>query len=116
MRILDVEPVAAREAASLTSYLTDGERIDAAFVSPTGALLLTGLRLLLVTREHLLEERVETTSWPYREIRHFAAQEIADGRVSLRIWLGDEPQPLHLRARPGVDLRPVQSLLAARLR
>ena len=116
MRILDVEPVSAAEGAGLTPHLTPDERIDAAFVSPTGALLFTDLRLLLVTREHLLEERVETTSWPYREIRHFAVQDIADGRVSLRIWLGAEPQPLHLRARAGVDLGPVQSLLAGRLR
>jgi hypothetical protein len=115
MRILDVEPALPSEARSLTPHLAEDERIDAAFVSATGSLLITDLRLLLVTREHLLEERVETTSWPHREIRHFAFQEIPDGRTSLRIWLGDEPQPLHLRARPGTDLGPVQRLLAARL-
>jgi Bacterial PH domain len=115
VRILDVEPVLPGEAAELTPHLSHGEAVDAAFVSATGTLLFTDLRLLLVTREHLLEERVETTSWPYREVRHFAVQEIPDGRASLRIWLGDEPQPLHLRARAGVDLGAVQRLLAARL-
>ena len=116
MRILDVDPISSREAAGLTPHLAESEGIDAAFVSATGTLLVTDLRLLLVTREHLLEERVETTSWPYREIRHFAIQESADGRASLRIWVGDEPQPLHLRARAGVDLGPLQRLLATRLR
>ena len=115
MRILDVEPAAPSEAAGLTPHLAEGERVDAAFISATGTLLFTELRLLLVTREHLLEERTETTSWPYREVRHFAVQEIPDGRASLRIWLGDEAQPLHLRAHPGVDLGPVQQMLAARL-
>lgn len=116
MRILDVDPIPSAEAGALTRHLADGERVDAAFRSPTGTLLVTPLRLLLVTREHLLEEKVETTSWPYREIRHFAIQEGADGRASLRIWLGDEAQPLQVRARPDVDLMPLQRLLAERLR
>lgn len=115
MRILDVDLAPAEEARGLTPHLTATEAVEAAFVSPTGTILFTDRRLLLVTREHLLEERVETTSWSYREVRHFAIQEIADGRAALRIWLGDEPQPLHLRARPGTDLGPLQRLLAQRL-
>jgi hypothetical protein len=105
VRILDVDPVPLAEAG-----------VDVAYVSPTGTILFTPLRLLLVTREHLLEEKVETASWPYRAIRHFAIQEGADGRASLRIWLAEEAQPLHLRARPDVDLRPLARLLAERLR
>jgi hypothetical protein len=116
MRILDVDPVPPAEAPRLTGHLAEGERVDAAFVSPTGTLLFTELRLLLVLREHLLEEKVETGSWPYREVRRFSIQDSEDGRAALRIWLGDEPQPLHLRARPEIDLRPLQRLLAERLR
>ena len=116
MRILDVDPVQAVDARGLTPHLAEGERVDAAFVSQTGTILFTELRLLLVTREHLLEEKVETTSWPYRELRHFALQQGQDGRASLRLWLGDEPQPLHLRARPEIDLGALQRLLAERLR
>lgn len=115
MRIFDVDPAAPDEARGLTPHLTASERVEAAFVSPTGTILFTDRRLLLVTREHLLEEKVETASWPYRELRHFAVQEVADGRAALRIWLGDEPQPLHLRARPGTDLGPLQRFLADRL-
>ena len=115
MRILDVDPVPLAEARGLSPHLGDGERIDAAFVSQTGTLLFTDLRLLLVQREHLLEEKVETLSWPYREVRRFAIQEGEDGRAALRIWLGDETQPLQLRARPDVDLRPLQRLLAGRI-
>lgn len=116
MRILDVDPVAPAEAGALTPHLGADERVDVAFVSQTGTILFTELRLLLVTREHLLEEKTETASWPYRQLRHFAIQEGADGRASLRIWLRDEAQPLQLRARPDVDLRPLQRLLAERLR
>jgi hypothetical protein len=115
VRILDIDPVPAAEAGGLTPHLAEGERVDAVFVSQTGTILFTELRLILVTREHLLEEKVETTSWPYRELRRFALQQGEDGRASLRIWLGDEPQPLHLRARADVDLGPLQRLLAARL-
>jgi len=115
MRILDIEPVSPAEASALTPHLVEGEAADAAFASPTGSVLFTPLRLLLVTREKLLEEKVETASWPYREIRHFSIQDSEDGRAALRIWLGAEAQPLHLRARAGIDLGPLQRLLAERL-
>ena len=115
MRILDVDRAAPSEAPALTPHLVPGEAVDAAFASATGAVLFTDRRILLVQHEHLLEARVETISWPYREVHHFSLQESADGRSGLRIWLGEEPQPLHLRARSGDDLAALQRLLAGRL-
>jgi hypothetical protein len=117
MRILDVEIASPSDAGRLTPHLIAGEEVSAAFASPTGAIIFTDRRILLVQREHLLEARVETSSYPYREVRHFAVQEgEAEGsRSTMRIWLGDEPQPLHLRAAAGTDLGPLQRLLAGRL-
>jgi hypothetical protein len=113
MRILDVDSASSAEAVRLSPHLIEGEAVNAAFVATTGAVLFTDRRIVLVQREHLLEEKVETTSWPWRELRHFAIQEGAVGRSTLRIWLGDEPQPLHLRANPGTDLSGLQRLLAS---
>jgi hypothetical protein len=117
MRILDVDQAPPERAAELTGHLVPGEAVAAAYVAPTGAILFTDRRILIAQREHLLEARVETSSWPYRSVRHFSIQEgeAADSRTSVRIWLGDEPQPLHLRANPGTDLRGLQRLLAERL-
>jgi hypothetical protein len=115
MRILDVEQASVGEAHQLTDHLIAGEAVRAAFSSPTGAILFTELRILLVSREHLLEERLETSSYPYREVRRFALLEGAKGFLQLRIWIGDEDHPLHLRARPGADLRAIQQLLAEKL-
>jgi Bacterial PH domain len=115
MRILDVQSATPAEAARLTDHLVEDETVRAAFAASTGAVLFTDRRILLVQREHLLEEKVETTSWPWRAVRHFAIQEGAGGRSTLRVWLGDEPQPLHLRAGPGTDLGPLQRLLAVML-
>ena len=117
MRILDVDQSPAAAAAELTAHLVDGETVQAAFAAPTGVILFTDRRILLAQREHLLEARIETSSWPYRSVRHFSIQEgeSAESRSAVRIWLGDEPQPLHLRANPGTDLRPLQRLLAERL-
>lgn len=115
MRILDVDSASPAEARTLTPHLVEGEEVEAAFPSPTGAILFTDRRILIAQREHLLEEKVETSSFPYREVRHFSIQEGAEGRTAIRVWLGDEPQPLHLRARPGTDLGSVQRLLAAKL-
>src|SRR5690349_8784682 len=117
MRILDVDQSPTAAAADLTAHLVDGETVHAAFVAPTGIILFTDRRILLAQREHLLEVRIETSSYPYRSVRHFSIQEgeSAESRSTVRIWLGDEPQPLHLRANPGTDLRPLQKLLAERL-
>ncbi|HYW14732.1 MAG TPA: PH domain-containing protein [Allosphingosinicella sp.] len=117
MRILDVDQSPAADAARLTPHLVAGETVHAAFVAPTGVILFSDRRIILVQREHLLEARIETSSWPYRTVRHFSIQEgeATESRSTIRIWLGDEPQPLHLRANPGTDLQPLQRLLADRL-
>ena len=115
MRILDVAPARPSEARGLTAHLFDEEEVLAAFASPTGSVLFTARRILLVQREHLLEARVETSSYPYREVRRFSIQEGADGRSAVRIWLGDEDHPLHLRAQAGAELSRLQHLLAERL-
>lgn len=117
MRILDVDQAPPTEAAALTGHLVPGEVVHAAFVAPTGVILFTGGRIVIAQREHLLEARIETSSWPYRAVRHFSIQEgeSAESRSAVRIWLGDEAQPLHLRANPGTDLRPLQRLLADRI-
>jgi hypothetical protein len=114
MRILDISPLRGSAARALTDHLVDEEPVHAAYSAASGAVLFTDRRILLVTREHLLEEKVETTSWPWRALRHFAIQEGAGGRGSVRIWLGDEPQPLQLRAE-GEVLHPLQQLLARML-
>lgn len=117
MRILDVDQVAPAEAPMHTGHLLAGELVHAAFVSTTGAILFTERRILIVQREHLLEERVETSSFPYREVKHFALLEGAAGagRTAIRIWLGAEPQPLHLRANCGTGFAALQQLLADKL-
>jgi len=115
MRILDVEAASPAEARELGGHLVEGETVHAAFASAVGAALFTQRRILLVQREHLLEEKVEATSWPWRELRHFALQESAGGRAMLRLWLGDDPQPLHLRAASGADLRGLEKLLVGML-
>ena len=116
MRILDVDQVSAAEASRLTPHLAEGEEVRAAFTSATGSILFTDRRIVMVVREHLLEEKTETTSYPYRELRHFSIVESGEsGRAAIRIWLGAEPQPLHLRAEGGAQLHALQRLLAGML-
>lgn len=117
MRILDVDEAAPAEVAGVERFLIEDERVEAAFVSPTGLILFTDRRILLSQREHLLEEKVETGSFPYREMRHFSLQEgqSAESRSVLKIWLADEPQPLHLRANGGTLFLSLQRLLAGKL-
>lgn len=117
MRILDVEAVPVREASDITGYLAPGEEVHAAFRSPTAAVLFTAGRIMLVERNALLDEKVETSSFSYRAMRQFSLSEASSGgtRVALKVWLGADPQPLHLRAASGTDLSPIQQLLASKL-
>jgi hypothetical protein len=117
MRILDVDAVTPREALLLTEHLVPGEAVHAAFRSPTAAVLFTAARILLVERNSLLDEKVETSSFSYRAMRQFSFSEASGegARVALKVWLGADPQPLHLRAGAGTDLRPLQQLLAGKL-
>ncbi len=117
MRILDVDEVEPADASAHTAHLIAGERVHAAFASSTGAIVFTERRILIVQREHLLEERIETSSFPYREVKHFSIQEGAasGSRSAIRIWLGTEPQPLHLRASGATQFASLQQLLAEKL-
>jgi len=117
MRILDVDQISSAEGAELTGHLIAGEIVHVAFRSEGAAILFTDRRILVTRREVLLAEKVETSSFPYRAVQHFSIQESADGasRAAVRIWLGAEPQPLHLRANPGTDLLALQRLLAGNL-
>jgi PH (Pleckstrin Homology) domain-containing protein len=114
MRILDVDEAAPAAARELSRHLAADEQVLAGFVSPTGSILFTDRRILLAQREHLLEEKVETASYSYRGVRHFSIQE-GESRSAIRIWLGGEDHPLHLRANPGTDFARLQHLLADRL-
>ena len=115
MRILDVDSVAPGEADRYTDHLVEGEAVGALFVSTTGAVMFTDRRILLLLRANLLEEKAETSSYPYREVKRFSIEEGSASRATFRIWLGSEPQPLHLRANPGTELHSIQRLLAEKL-
>ncbi|HEY7810585.1 MAG TPA: PH domain-containing protein [Allosphingosinicella sp.] len=117
MRILDVDSVPVGEATDITGHIAPGEEVHAAFRSPSAAVLFTAGRIILVERNSLLDEKVETSSFSYRAMRQFSVTEASGGnaRVAVKIWLGADPQPLHLRATSGTDLRPLQMLLAGKL-
>lgn len=117
MRIMDVDAVAAAERAQLTDRLLPDEDVEQAFHAASTTILFTDRRIVTVQRQTLLSERIETTSYSYRSIRQFSLLEgvAGESRQEIRIWIGADAQPLHLRANGGTDLAPLQRLLAARL-
>lgn len=114
MRIFDVDQIALNERAGATEHLLPDEQVRAAFRSATTTVLFTERRILTVQLHTLLSERLETSSYSYRSVRQFSILESADGggRSEIRIWLGADPQPLHLRANAGTELGALQRLLA----
>lgn len=117
MRILDVDEIGPIDRAALEDRLVPGETLEQAYRSSGSTILFTDRRIVVVQLQMLISERVETSSWPYRAMRQLSVTEGAEGehRYELRIWVGAEPHPIHLRANPGADLTGLHALLVARL-
>lgn len=117
MRIFDVDEIPAAEHGELGIPLLAGEAVEQAFRADGTTIIFTDRRIVTAQIQVLLTERLETTSYSYRALRHFSltAGVAGEGRTELRIWLGQEQQPLHFRANPGADFSGLQMFLAARL-
>ena len=114
---MDVDHIEPRDRGGVTNRLLPDEQVHEAFRSTSMAILFTDRRIITIQRNTLLTERIETTSFSYRSIRQFSVLEGTpeEQRSELKIWLGAEPQPIHLRAHGGTDLAPLQHLLASKL-
>jgi hypothetical protein len=117
MRIFDVDTIAPADGGSATDHLLPGEVVEEAFRAATTTILFTDRRIVTVQLHVLLSERLETSSFSYRTMRQFSVLEAAppQSRSEVRIWLGSDAHPLHLRANEGTDLAPLQRLLAEKL-
>ena len=117
MRIFDVDSIAASERERLTDPLLPGEAIREAFRAASTTILFTDRRILTIQLHVLLSERLETSSFSYRALRQFSMLQGAssEGRSEVKIWLGADTQPLHLRANEGTDLAALHRLLAEML-
>jgi len=117
MRIFNVDAVSPGDRASLSNNLLPGENVIEAFTATATTILFTDRRIVIVQLQVLLAERLETSSFSYRSMQHFAlvTGAPAESRSEIRIWLASDPQPLHLRANEGTDLAPLNRLLAEKL-
>ena len=117
MRIFNVDSIAPAEGLRLSDQLLPDETVAEAFQSQTATILFTDRRIVTVQLQVLLAERSETSSYSYRGIRQFSLTQGLEGesRSEIRIWLGPDPQPLHLRANSGTDLQPLHRLLAEKM-
>jgi hypothetical protein len=117
MRIMDVDHIEPAGHRAVTDRLLADEEVHEAFRSTGTAIVFTDRRIITIQRNNLLTERIETTSFSYRSIRQFSVLEGTpeESRSELKIWIGAEPHPLHLRANAGTDLAPLQLLLAGKI-
>jgi hypothetical protein len=117
MRIFNVDSSEGADRPDLSGQLLPDETVEASFRSQTSIILFTSRRIVTVQRQVLLEERVETSSFSYRSMKQFSLTQGSppESRSEIRIWLGSDPQPLHLRANEGTDLAPLHRLLAGKM-
>ena len=114
---MDVDWIEPVDRSALADRLLPGELLHEAFRASSSTILFTDRRIMTIQRQVLLAERHETTSFPYGALRQFSVLEGEPGesRTEIRIWIGPDPNPLHLRANAGADLGPLQQLLASKL-
>jgi len=117
MRIFNVEPIATAEASGLFPQFLPGEAAEQAFRAAGTTIVFTSRRILVSHVQVLLTERLETTSFSYRHVSHFALVEgvAGESRSEVKVWLTGDPQPLHLRADDSAALLPLSRLLAEKL-
>ena len=117
MRIFDVDTIAPSERQRIADPLLPDETIREAFRAASTTILFTDRRILTVQLHVLLTERLETSSFSYRTLRQFSMLRgsSSEGRSEVKIWLGTDTQPLHLRANEGTDLAALHRLLAEML-
>lgn len=118
MRIFDVDAIGPAERQDLSDQLLPDEQVHLAYKAATTTIVFTDRRILTVQLQILLNERLETSSFPYRAMRQFSLVQGAspETRSEIRIWIGADAHPLHLRANGGTDLSSLQRLLAQMLR
>lgn len=117
MRIFNVDAIAPEDVAALGVQLLPDEVVHAAFNAATSTILFTDRRIVTIQLQVLLAERVETSSFSYSAMHQFSMLQGTppESRSEIRIWLGNDAHPLHLRANEGTDLTPLHRLLATRL-
>ncbi len=117
MRIFDVDAIDPQDPAALSNQLLPGEVVHQAFKATSTTILFTERRIMTAQLHTLLNERLETSSYSYGAMRQFSALQGAPGesRSEVKIWIGADAQPLHLRANAGTDFTPLQQLLAQKL-
>jgi hypothetical protein len=117
MRIFDVDAIDSADRTGVSDQLLPDEKVHHAFRAATTTILFTDRRILTGQLHVLLSERLETSSFSYRAMRQFSILQGAspESRSEIRIWIGVDPHPLHLRANPGTSLEPLQRLLAQML-
>jgi hypothetical protein len=117
MRSFNVDGVAPADREGLSDQLLPDEVVIEAFTAAATSILFTDRRIVVVQLQVLLAERLETSSFSYRSMHHFALLRgaPAESRSEVRIWLASDPHPLHLRANDGTDLSGLHRLLAEKL-
>ena len=117
LRTFDVAALPTEDVSGFDEHLLAGERTELGYRGEATTVLFTDRRIVMVQRQIVISEWIETTSISYRAVRQFSLSRPAagEGRTEFRILIESEPHPLHLRAAPGTDFTPLQALLAARL-
>ena len=117
MRIFNVDPIAPADASNLFAQFLPGEEAEMGFRAAGTTILFTSRRILVSHVQILLTERLETTSFSYRHVSHFALVEgvAGESRSEIKVWLTGDPQPLHLRSDDHAALLPLSRLLAGKL-
>ena len=94
--------------------LSDGERVEKAYVLIRDAMLFTNRRLILVDKQGVTGSKVEYHSLPYRAITHFSVETAGHFELDadLQIWVSGRTEPFSKKFKKGLSIYAVQAVLA----
>jgi len=94
--------------------LAEGERVERAYQIFRDSWLFTSTRLILVDKQGVTGSKVEYHSIPYRSISHFSIETSGhfDLEAELKIWIGNNPQPIQKTFNRKLNIYQLQAVLA----
>ena len=77
-------------------------------------MLITARPLILIDKQGITGKKVEYHSLPYKSISHFSVETAGhfDLDAELKLFISGNPVPIQRQSGKGVDIYPVQALLA----
>jgi Protein of unknown function (DUF1696). len=103
-----------RIEGELQKLLTDGEKVERAYVVIRDSFVFTNKRLILIDKQGVTGKKIDYHFIPYKSITHYSIETAGhfDMDAELRIWIAGLQEPIERDFRGDKTIYNVQKALA----